>query len=60
METTRALEEKREGVLEQMRAIRCMRRGSVTEQYLRVPQKCNAPRFSPRIVPRYFPSILSS
>jgi hypothetical protein len=30
MDTTSALEQKRERVLEQMRAIRCMRRGSVT------------------------------
>ncbi len=36
METAHALEQKRERVLEQMRAIRCMRRGSVTEQYLKV------------------------
>ncbi len=39
MDTARALEEKRERVLEQMRAIRSMRRGSVTEQYLKVPHK---------------------
>ncbi len=39
MDTTRALEQKREQVLEQMRAIRSMRRGSVTEQYLKVPHK---------------------
>ena len=39
MDTTRVLEEKRERVLEQMRAIRSMRRGSVTEQFLKVPHK---------------------
>ncbi len=39
MDTARTLEEKRERVLEQMRAIRSMRRGSVTEQYLKVPHK---------------------
>jgi hypothetical protein len=39
MDTARALEEKRERVLEQMRTIRCMRRGSVTEQYLKVPHQ---------------------
>ncbi len=39
MDTTRDLEQKRERVLEQMRAIRSMRRGSVTEQYLKVPHK---------------------
>ena len=38
MDTARTLEEKRERVLEQMRAIRSMRPGSVTEQYLaRIP-----------------------
>ena len=35
MDTARTLEEKRERVLEQMRAIRSMRPGSVTE-YLKV------------------------
>jgi len=39
MDTVRTLEEKREQVLEQMRAIRSMRRGSVTEQYLKVRHK---------------------
>ena len=39
MDTVRALEEKRQRVLEQMRAIRCMRRGSVSEQYLKVAHK---------------------
>ena len=39
METARTLEEKRERVLEQMRAIRSMRPGSVTEQYLKVTHK---------------------
>ncbi len=39
METARSLDEKRERVLEQMRALRSMRRGSVTEQYLKVPRK---------------------
>jgi len=39
MDTTRSLDEKRERVLEQMRAIRSMRRGSVTEQYLKVRHK---------------------
>ena len=39
MDTARTLEEKRERVLEQMRAIRSMRPGSVTEQYLKVTHK---------------------
>ena len=39
MDTVRTLEEKRERVLEQMRAIRSMRPGSVTEQYLKVTHK---------------------
>ena len=39
MDTARTLEEKRERVLEQMRALRSMRRGSVTEQYLKVRHK---------------------
>jgi len=39
MDTARTLEEKRERVLEQMRALRSMRRGSVSEQYLKVRHK---------------------
>ena len=39
MDTARTLEEKRERVLEQMRAIRSMRPESVTEQYLKVTHK---------------------
>ncbi len=39
MDTVRTLEEKREQVLEQIWAIRSMRRGSVTEQYLKVRHK---------------------
>ena len=39
MDTARSLDEKRERVLEQMRALRSMRRGSVTEQYLKVQHK---------------------
>ena len=39
MDTVRSLDEKRERVLEQMRALRSMRRGSVTEQYLKVRHK---------------------
>ena len=39
MDTARTLEEKRGRVLEQMRAIRSMRPGSVTEQYLKVTHK---------------------
>jgi hypothetical protein len=39
MDTVHDLEKKREQVLEQMRAIRSMRRGSVTEQFLKVPHK---------------------
>jgi len=39
MDSVRSLDEKRERVLEQMRALRSMRRGSVTEQYLKVRHK---------------------
>ena len=39
MEEIAALEGKREQILHEIRDIRSMRKGSVTEQYLRVPHK---------------------
>ena len=51
MDTARTLEEKRERVLEQMRAIRSMRPGSVTEQYLKVTHKGGSRRETARPAP---------
>jgi len=39
MKEIAALEEKREQILHEIRDIRSMRKGSVTEQYLRIPHK---------------------
>jgi len=37
------LENQREAVLQQMRSIRSMKRGTINEQYLKVPQKGSKP-----------------
>ena len=42
MDTVRHLEQRRERILEQLRQIRSMRRGTVNEQYLKVPQQGKA------------------
>ena len=42
MDTVQDLERRREAVLEQMRSIRSMRRGTVNQQYLKVPHKGRA------------------
>ena len=42
MDTVRHLEQRRERILEQLRQIRSMRRGTVNEQYLKVPHKGQA------------------
>ena len=39
MEKVKQVEAQREAVLKQMRAIRSMERGSITEQFLKVPHK---------------------
>jgi hypothetical protein len=39
MDTVRQLEQRRERILEQLREIRSMHRGTVNQQYLKVPQK---------------------
>ena len=39
MDKIALLEDKREQILKQMREIRAMRKGSVTEQFLKVPRK---------------------
>ena len=39
MDTIKQVEAQREAVLKQMRAIRSMERGSITEQFLKVPHK---------------------
>jgi hypothetical protein len=42
MDTVQQVEQRRRAVLEQMGAIRSMRRGTVNEQYLKVPHKGRA------------------
>ena len=42
MDTVRQLERRRERILEQLRQIRSMRRGTINEQYLKVPHKGQA------------------
>jgi hypothetical protein len=39
MQVLKEIEEKREVILKQMRQIRSMERGSITEQYMKVPHK---------------------
>jgi hypothetical protein len=43
MEQIRALEQRREQILQQMREIRAMRKGSVGEQWITVPRKQGTP-----------------
>jgi hypothetical protein len=42
MDTVRQLEQRREQILEQLRQIRSLRRGTINEQYLKVPHKGQA------------------
>ena len=51
MDTVQQLEQRRRAILEQMAAIRSMRRGTVNQQYLRVPHKGRA---SPKLCGPYF------
>jgi len=43
MKTLLEIETRREAVLQQMRSIRSMKRGTINEQYLKVPQKGSEP-----------------
>lgn len=43
MKTIAEVETRREAVLQQMRSIRSMKRGTINEQYLKVPQKGSEP-----------------
>ena len=42
MDTVRQLEQRRERILKQLRQIRSLRRGTINEQYLKVPHKGQA------------------
>ncbi len=42
MDTVRQIEQRREALLREMAGIRSMRRGTISEQYLRVPHKGQA------------------
>jgi hypothetical protein len=43
MQTLSEIESRRDDVLQQMRSIRSMKRGTINEQYLKVPQKGSKP-----------------
>lgn len=43
MQTLQGIESRRDEVLQQMRSLRSMKRGTINEQYLKVPQKGTKP-----------------